>query len=237
VAVVSANVSALLPDDMLAGLHATRLGGASMTQLRGRIAELVADNTRLTQANTELTARFGMAEQNANALSRRVGALEASLPKMLEALATRETTDPTTTASIGDEGDAVTFAAEGGSVKVRRVPFLPSMADPAAGTAQPMPAVPSARTAPEPDPHAFGVALGAPIAAGQTAADWAAILDRVGPLLLGLGPLVGDQPQSRDRLVVGPLATVTQADRLCASIAKAGLSCTSVPFTGAPLPQ
>ena len=38
IAVLGANVSAFIPDGVLGGLHASRLSGANLNQLRGQVA-------------------------------------------------------------------------------------------------------------------------------------------------------------------------------------------------------
>src|SRR4051812_21121386 len=78
VALVGSTLSLQVPDAWLAGLHSTRLGGASMSQLRGQLAELEAQASELKQQNTVLLQRFMLNEQANGQLTRRVGALELS---------------------------------------------------------------------------------------------------------------------------------------------------------------
>lgn len=233
IAVLSANISAVIPDSVLAVLHASRLQGADINQLRREIANLQIETGRLRQENSLLATRFSLAEQKDSTVVRRVGALEVSIPKLLEALPpTAEIDRSTITSSIGDEGK-FSFEADGGSVTVREEPFLPSEAAPAA-PAQPMPSLPATATV-SPDPSAYGVALGDPVPIGDAGNAWQDLVARVGPLLLGLGPLVGDQPTSSGRLVAGPLGNLAQADALCSRAKELGISCVSVPFTGHPV--
>jgi predicted nuclease with TOPRIM domain len=86
IAVMGANMSALMPQSLLAGLHKTRIGGASLEQLRGQVADLREETQRLRRENSVLAARFALEEQQGNEVTRRVGALEVSLPRLLEAL-------------------------------------------------------------------------------------------------------------------------------------------------------
>src|SRR3569832_1964966 len=58
VAVLGANLSALIPDSVLGGLHASRLGGATLNQLRGQIDSLTPPTALLKQENTVLVQRF-----------------------------------------------------------------------------------------------------------------------------------------------------------------------------------
>lgn len=233
IALLSANVSAILPDSVLAGLHASRLQGADINQLRHEILNLQLETGRLRQENALLSTRFTIAEQNDNTVVRRVGALEVSIPKLLEVLPPSAEVDRSTvTSSIGSDSK-ISFDAEGGSVTVREEPFLPAQHG-MTGSDQPMPALPAQTTASaRPDPAAYGVALGAPVGATGANAAWRDLLGKVGPLLLGLEPLVGDRPESQGRLVAGPLNNLAEADQLCGRFEQIGVTCTSVPYSGA----
>src|SRR3569833_273803 len=86
VAVLGANLSALIPDNVLGGLHASRLGGATLNQLRGQLDALTPQAALLKQENTVLVQRFMVTEPASGAVTRRVGALELTVPKILESL-------------------------------------------------------------------------------------------------------------------------------------------------------
>jgi hypothetical protein len=227
-AVLSANVSAIIPGNLLAGLHASRLDGATIGQLRAQVASLQADTARLTQENTVLLSRFTLAEQQSGAMIRRIGALEVSVPNALEA-ARESGIDPGVTASIGD-GKPVTFETEGGSVTVQQTAMPPL-----ATTAEPAP-VSGSPAAPAPDPNAVGVALGAPVTAAQAPAAWRTITGKVGTLLIGLAPLLRDQGDgSGTHLVAGPLDP-SAANALCRQLALVGIPCSPMAFRGVPIP-
>ena len=83
---MSANISALIPQHVLAGLHKTRLEGASLQNLRDQVATLSSETQRLRNENSVLAARFLLDEQYGKEISRRVGALEVTLPKLIEVL-------------------------------------------------------------------------------------------------------------------------------------------------------
>jgi hypothetical protein len=237
-AILSANISALLPDSILAGLHAGRLQGADINQLRTQMANLQADSARLREENNVLSTQFSLAQEADGGVTRRVGALEISLPKLLEALPKTAEIDRTNmTAAIG-AGKTINFEADGGSVSVSQKPFAGPSQVVAPAASQPMPALPGA-TAVAADARAFGVALGNAVAAGTAKAGWNDLLVKVGPMLVGLGPILGDDPAnaSAKRLVVGPLTDMQQAADLCASIGKAGVECAPVRFVGLPLPN
>ncbi|MDB5561224.1 MAG: hypothetical protein JWN11_642 [Hyphomicrobiales bacterium] len=234
VAILSANVSAIVPDSVLGALHASRLQGADISQLRAQVANLRIDSSRIRDENSSLTTRLALAQQANGEVTRRVGALEVSIPKLLEALPKNAEIDRNdVTASIG-KGDTVNFAAEGGSVSIQQKPFLASGAQ-APAASQPMPAMPLAVSI-RSDPNAFGVALGDPVEAETVKARWDGVMAKIGPLLLGLGPMLAENSaKTAKHLVVGPITDIAQAKALCDRIGKVGIACAPVPFVGTPL--
>jgi hypothetical protein len=232
VAVLGANVSAFIPDAILGGLHASRLDGASFNQLRGQVAELERDAALLRQENTVLLQRFALNEQASGEVTRRVGALELTVPQVLDALSARGPgIDTGTTASTGTT-PPTTFDVEGGSVSYTTTP-MSAVETPQATINQPMP---DAILPITPDSDAFGIALGPPIDADEGETAWRSMNDKVGTLLLGLGPLLANvEGTSGKRLVVGPIASESDARQLCGHMAKVGIACASVPFIGTPL--
>lgn len=234
IAVLAANASAFIPASVLGGLHATRLEGANLSQLRGQVASLQTETARLKQENTVLLQRFMLNEQASGEVTRRVGALELTVPSMLEALnGGAYGIDPGTTAATGT-GQATTFDTDGGSVSYTTTPLSRVVRPKAAAPEQEMP---KALTQIMPDSSAFGIALGPPIDADEGESAWQSMNTKVGALLLGLGPLLSDvEGSAGKRLVVGPLTSEADARQLCGRMAKIGIACASVPFIGEPLP-
>lgn len=229
IAVVSANVSALIPDSALAVLHASRVDGANIVQLRGQLATLREETTRLRRDAAAMQTRFTLSEEAAGAVTRRVGALEVSLPKLLEALPAGAEIDRTNiTAAIPAPGAVTTFEADGGTVAVTQQPMPLA----SAGTAS----LDQAMPAPVANPMAFGLALGPALPADQVQGEWDDLSAKVGPLLLGLGPLVADQADSTEkRLIAGPIESADRGQLLCNQLSQVGVACMLVPFTGNPL--
>src|SRR3569623_2182367 len=125
VAVLGANLSALIPDSVLGGLHASRLGGATLNQLRGQVDALATQAALLKQENTVLVQRFMVNEQASGEVTRRVGALELPVPKILETLNNSSGVDQSAvTASTGTT--AKPFDTDGGSVSYTTTP-MPGM--------------------------------------------------------------------------------------------------------------
>lgn len=233
VAVLGANLSALIPDGVLGGLHASRLDGATLNQLRAEMVSLRSETTRLKQENSVLAQQHVLTEVSGTDLARRLGALELTVPKILESLNNPPGVDRTlVTASTG--ATTKSFPVEGGSVTYTTSP-LASATAPAAVTEQAMPRPLAADVTP--DPASFGIALGSPIDADEAEATWQGMTGRVGTLLIGLGPLLGHvEGGSGRRLVAGPISSEADARDLCGRVAKAGIACQSVPFIGDPLP-
>ncbi|MBN9347030.1 MAG: hypothetical protein J0I48_12655 [Devosia sp.] len=232
VAVLGANVSAFIPDSMLGGLHASRLSGGNLNQLRGQVAALESETARLRQENGVLLQRFALNEQAGGEVTRRVGALELTVPQILDALSTRGPgIDTGTTASTGTSS-ATSFDVPGGSVSYTTTPM--SGIERQSAPDQPMP---EAIAPLAPDSNAFGIALGPPIDADEGETAWRSMNTKVGTLLLGMGPLLANvEGGAGKRLVVGPVATEADARQLCGHMAKVGIACASVPFIGTPLP-
>lgn len=235
IAVMGANVSALMPQGMLAGLHKTRIEGASLEQLRVQVGELREEQIRLKRENSVLAARFALDEQRGNEITRRVGALEVSLPVLLESLPDDANIDRSNlTAAIGTD-PALVYEADGGSVVVRQQPMGEALPVPAGD--QPLPApVEQLASIPVPDETAFGVALGSPVAFEQAPEAWRDLTMKLGPLLFGLAPLLVEEANSdNQRIIVGPINQLSEATALCARLERLSVSCLPMPFTGTPL--
>ena len=57
--------------------------------------------------------------------------------------------------------------------------------------------------------------------------------NKLGPLLLGLSPLLADESNGTDkRILVGPINDLSQATELCARLERVSIACMPMPFTG-----
>lgn len=234
VAVMSANVSAILPQGLLSSLHKTRIEGASLEQLRSQVSELRKATLELKRVNDVLTARFNLGEQQSGDVIRRVGALEVSVPNLLENHpAGIEVDRSNVTAAIGTD-PATVYEADGGSVMVRQQP----MAELQPTTpGQPLPApVGQIASAVSPNTSTYGVALGPAIPADQAAEAWRDVTMKLGPLLFGMAPVLADESGSNDkRIIAGPVNQLAEASALCARLERMSVACMPVPYTGTPL--
>ena len=236
IAVMGANVSALIPQGMLAGLHKTRIEGASLEQLRAQVSDLREEQIRLKRENSVLTARFALDEQRGNEITRRVGALEVSLPLLLESLPDDANIDRSNlTAAIGKD-PALVYEADGGSVVVRQQPMAEALSATTGEQPLPEPIEHTASTIPVPNEAAFGVALGSSVPFEQAPDAWRDLTMKLGPLLFGLAPLLVEEANSdNQRIVVGPINQLSEATALCARLERLSVSCLPMPFTGTPL--
>jgi len=231
-AVLVANVSALVPQSTLAGLHLPRTGGVSLAQLRQQMAELQTESVQLRRQNEILTTRFSLQEQTGNEVIRRVGALEVSMPALMDLPSSNSAIDRSvTTASIGEPSQS--FDAEGGSVVVRQSPMPQPLANSA--VEQPLPATIATANAPA-SAAGYGVSIGSSFAAGQGDAQWLDLEVRLGSLLIDMQPLVTSGAfTGEERLVAGPIDELSTARDLCARIEQINIACAPVAYEGAPL--
>ena len=235
-AVFGSNISLLVPQSIIGGLHQPRVAGASIETLRLQVSELREETTRLKRENELLVTRFAMQERSGNEVIRRVGALEVSVPRLLEGQPSAANVDRSSlTASIG-ANETLTFDAEGGSVAVRQS-ALPGAQPAPAGVNQPLPAIVAPQTAmTTPNATAYGIAVGAPVPADQTPALWSDLTLKLGPLLFGLAPLVVDEADGDEqRIVVGPIEQLAEARALCERFERVSIACIPMPYSGTPL--
>lgn len=236
VAILGANLSGLIPPSVYGALHASRLEGSTINQLRSQVATLEEESARMQRENTQLLQRFAMNEEAAGAVTQRVGALEVSVPRILEQAQTQARTaaaiDTTTTGSI-TSGKTLTFETEGGTVAVQQRPLLPGSDDvklKVVPLTAPMPLA-------IPDGSAPGIALGFPVQPDTAEAQWQELLAQVGTMLVGLSPVLADQDGTDGKIIVaGPMVDRASAIELCARIDRAGVPCEPTTYAGQPVP-
>ena len=117
VAILSANLSGIIPASVYGAMHASRLEGSTLNQLRTQVAALEEEAARAKREGTQVLQRFAMSEEAASAVTKRVGALEISLPRLVEAQSKPAALDRMSPCSI-EVGKTLTFEADGGTVAV-----------------------------------------------------------------------------------------------------------------------
>lgn len=235
VAILGANLSGLIPASVYGALHASRLEGSTLNQMRSQVATLEEETSKMKRDNTQLLQRFSMNEEAAGAVTQRVGALEVSVPKLLERAAeakTPATIDTTTTGSI-TAGKTLTFEADGGTVAVQQRPLVPGSNEvklKVVPLTAPMPLV-------IPDGSAPGIALGFPVQADTAEAQWQELLAQVGTMLVGLSPVLADKDGTDGKVIIaGPMVDRASAIELCARLDRAGVPCEPTSYAGQPVP-
>ncbi len=231
VALLGGTMASFVPEGVLGGLHASRLDGANLNQLRGQMAALENEAAGLKQANAVLLQRITLNEQKSTDITQRVGALEVSVPRLVEAVNAGAGVDNgAVTASTGT--GTTSYDVDGGSVSFTTTPLAGAV--PTTVKQQPMPAALPVEVTP--DASAFGIALGPPITEDEGDLAWQAMNAKVGTLLMGLNPILAHVEGSAGRrLVAGPITNEAAARELCGRMAKVGIACASVPFVGDPL--
>lgn len=126
IAVLSSSLGTLLPQSVWVGLHANRLEGGNLNQLRAEVTQLRDQQLVMRRQATQLRSRLIIAERARSDVGQRVGALESSLPLLLEAVPPGTEIDRGlfTAAIGGPAGGSLSFEAEGGSVSVVRRPLF-----------------------------------------------------------------------------------------------------------------
>lgn len=229
VAVLLANVSGLVPASVFAVFHASRLDGATIAQVRAEVATLRTETDRMRRENNILVQRLDLAERARGEVTQRVGALEISVPRLLEQVPQSVAIDRSVTASIVD-GNAVTFEAEGGSVRVEHRPLI-------AVESRPVEESDEVIAGPVADGSQYGIALGFPVMADEAEALWQEMLAKVGTLLVGTWPVLsGIEGTDGERLIAGPVGTESQAAQICGRLDRVGVPCEPARFKGEPLP-
>lgn len=125
-AVLASTLNVILPQSVWVGLHANRLEGGNLNQLRAEVTRLRDEQLVMRRQTTQLRSRLIIAERGRSEVGQRVNALEASIPVLLEVVPPGTEIDRGLfTAAIGDSNDdSVTFEAEGGSVTLVRRPLF-----------------------------------------------------------------------------------------------------------------
>lgn len=244
-AILSANLGAMLPANLMAGLHATKIEGGSLNQLRAEVETLREETGRIRQENNRLMGTVTLAEQENGLLMRRVGAIEASLPALFETGPRGASIDASLTTAGIDEEETETIVTENGTVVVSRRPMIGTSVseiqiqerpealeqDAVVAIGEPLKDL----TGPA---SAFGLALGSKVKLSESVVTWKEIIRNAGPLLLGLEPVLSGTAGAEEmQLVAGPISGYAQAEQICTRMVRIGVSCLPVPYMGNALPE
>ncbi|GGA53048.1 hypothetical protein GCM10011499_23970 [Pelagibacterium lentulum] len=238
VAIMSVNLIGLIPESTLSGLHASRLHGGSFNQMRSQVIELRQESARLARDNRALVNRLDIIDDNRGEVTRRVSALEHSIPLLVEVIPFGTDVDRSLlTASFTRAGLEIQ-EVDGGAMALRQMPLFPAAAPEATemvSLEQPMPPVITERPSTDSETHQVhqGIAIGPVISHSQAPDEWNTILTRVGSLLVGTAPLLIDSGrESETRLIAGPLPDKASAEALCARIIRQDMQCDLMAYEG-----
>ncbi len=124
IAVLSTSISAVVPDGVYGALHSSRLEGGTLNQLRAQVEQLNVSQRQLLSTTNQLRSQFTLSERNRTLVSQRVGALEVSIPQLLEVIPPGAEIDPLSITASIDGNESETFETEGGSVTLSRTPLF-----------------------------------------------------------------------------------------------------------------
>ena len=246
IAILGSNVSTILPENLMTGLHSTRLEGGNLNNLRAQVSELQNQAIRIRTENNKLSRLLKLSEQDRGDVTRRVGAIENSLPELFVSNAEAQAIDRNAiTSAVKKSDDTNIINVPGGSVAITQTPIGGVQAPEITAPEQAVEMPPALSTNPtkrirvvSPTPLAFGIALGPEVTVQDAFVAWQDITRKVGPLLLGLGPVLsGNAGLEQQRLIAGPIDDYAQAEQLCTRMIRVGISCLPVPYAGKSLPQ
>jgi len=251
IAVTASSLPALLPTQFFTAMHASRMTGVDLNALRAELVALRDDTARMRVNTTELMTRVGLAEKNRGDIVQRVGALENTLPLLVEQIPPGS--QPIDASIVTSSVNRVTQTAQidGGSVQIERTPLFPDQAEPEplsddamkdlpAGTTTSTDAAPSTNAVALDlelvDTDRFGIAMGGDVTIADAYVTWIDYRNKVGALLIGMEPILSGTSDDY-HVVAGPIDSIAQAEQLCGYIQRAGLQCLPVPYSGYRMPQ
>lgn len=222
-AVFSANIAGFIPAGFLNGLHASRVDGTNLNQLRTLVADMRQANNEISSQYRALLIRLNLLDDDNGAAIRRLAAVEKSLPLLIESLPLSTDIDRSLlTASITAVAGEV-YDVEGGSMVVRYSPLFDGIAETELPD-QPLP--------PVIEPMASTVAPQAIAVLGS----YDAIIASAGALLLGTSPLMDEDQSGGERVVFGPLPDTASALMLCDRLERLDLVCEPAAYEGLAIP-
>ena len=126
VAVLSTLSGAFIPVSVFGSLHTSRLEGGTLNQLRAQVEQLRGEQAEILNVTSQLRSQFSLSERNRNEVSQRVGALETSIPLLLEVVPPGAEIDPLSITASVNEDNGTSYDVEGGSVSISQSPLFDS---------------------------------------------------------------------------------------------------------------
>jgi len=251
--ILISSVASFVPSKLLSGLRETRQNSGTINQLQSELTSIRLEFASIKRANSIAGTRLTLGEESNSKFSRRVRALESSIPMLMEALPDDAVIDRSLiTASINEaNGEEIIKSTE--DVKVTQSNLfdsrpisqappsllqqeLPESIDEASVTT---PEVMMSKPAPEHTVSSttFGLIIGPTVSMDNAPLAWETYKADVGTLLIGLKPRALQMGNDSDklRLIAGPITDISEAISLCLQISRTGLACEASGFGGVEL--
>jgi len=253
--VMISSASAILPSKFINTLRETRENGGTINQLQAELTAIKLEFSTMKRESSITGTRITLSEETGTKFSRRVRALESSIPMLLEALPADADIDRSLITASINAANGEEIIVNDGELKVSRSDLfdinaasnqmpvdvfqqeLPEMVDGGINLAT----VPDEITLEGPmvevSSTEFGLIIGPNIKSLDGNLAWEQYKAKIGTLLLGLEPRLLPVPNdsSRMRLMAGPLTDMAEALTLCLQISRAGLDCEASGFGGTEL--
>lgn len=247
-AVLSLSLTAIVPDGLAIGLHATRIEGGSVNVLREQVAYLLEQQNELERGTDQIESQMRLNARDQGEMVQRLSALETAIPSLLEHVPPdAEIDNAILTGSVDDDEGVESFEVDGGTVTVSQRPIysgqpepttdevidaIPQLPPPLLNTNLPAELV---NTGPDSNEALsatrFGLAIGGIVTEDSALAAWEELRATVGTLLIGLAPALSEPPGTEGaRIVVGPIEDYDEAEELCLRISRSGVPCLPIEY-------
>jgi len=251
--VLLSSVAAFVPSKFLNGLRETRQNSGTINQLQSELTSIRLEFASIKRASSISGTRLTLGEESNSKFSRRVRALEASIPMLLEALPADATIDRSLITASINEANGEEIIKNDENVKVVQSNLfdnrpmsdaaptslqqeIPKVVDDAAESAE-MTDIETATPMIEVSSTEFGLIIGPSVSMDDAPVVWQRYKADVGTLLIGLEPkaLPIANDSEKWRLIAGPIADISEAISLCLQISRAGFACEASGFGGVEL--
>jgi hypothetical protein len=250
--VLLTSIANFVPSKFLNGLRETRNSSGTINQLQAELTSIRLEFASLKRANSIAGTRLTLGEESSSKFSRRVRALESTIPMLMEALPADATIDRSLiTASINEaNGEEIIKSTD--EVKVVQSSLFDNRPMSEASPETLQQALPEKvdeqvlnipNTVADNSPAVqvssteFGLIIGPTVTVDGAPIVWQRYKADVGTLLIGLEPrLLPINNDSGDlRLIAGPISDISEAISLCLQISRTGVTCEASGFGGVEL--
>lgn len=250
--VLLSSIANFVPSKFLNSLRETRQNSGTINQLQAELTSIRLEFATLKRANSIAGTRLTLGEESNSKFSRRVRALESSIPMLMEALPADATIDRSLiTASINEANGEEIIKSDDKVTIVQSSLFdnrpisdaapetlqqaLPEAVDDVAAPTMET----KANEAPmvEVSSSEFGLIIGPTVSMKDAPLVWERYKADVGTLLIGLEPkmLPINNDSNEWRIIAGPIADISEAISLCLQISRVGVTCEASGFGGVEL--